>query len=102
MLVARRLITVCGHRAISPQNSDSGPEDGPHHADVVNGRMKYAMFPVALPAPSYSVIAITRNGLPDPFTILSGAAMRTAPVGGNWSRLTRLVMPNLPWPCIVV
>src|SRR6185437_2117831 len=45
--------------------------------------------------------AITRSGLPEPPLILSGAAMTTAPVGGNWSRLIRLVMPNLPAPCIV-
>src|SRR5579884_1177976 len=47
----------------------------------------------------YGVIAIARNGLPDPLTILSGAAMTMAPVGGNSSRLIRLVRPNLPAPC---
>lgn len=30
-----------------------------------------------------SVIAMTRSGLPDPFTILSGAAITTAPTGGS-------------------
>jgi hypothetical protein len=48
------------------------------------------------------VMASTRSGLPEPPTILSGAAITTAPVGGSWSRLTRLVMPNFPWPCMVV
>jgi hypothetical protein len=32
---------------------------------------------------SYGVIAITRRGLPEPPTILSGAAMTRAPVGGS-------------------
>ena len=38
---------------------------------------------VGLSFSCYGVIAITRNGLPEPFTILSGAAITTAPVGGN-------------------
>ena len=32
---------------------------------------------------SYGVIAITRSGLPEPFTILRGAAITIAPVGGS-------------------
>src|SRR6266700_2132452 len=51
---------------------------------------------------AYSVIAITRSGLPEPLTILRGAATTIAPVGGSWSRFIRLVMPNLPAPCINV
>ena len=35
------------------------------------------------PWPSYGVIAITLTGLPEPFTIFSGAAITTAPVGGS-------------------
>src|SRR5467141_3148840 len=31
----------------------------------------------------YGVMARTRRGLPEPLTILRGAAMTTAPVGGN-------------------
>ena len=31
----------------------------------------------------HGVIAMTRKGLPDPPTILSGAAMTIAPVGGS-------------------
>src|SRR5260370_4944095 len=50
----------------------------------------------------YGVIAITRSGLPEPLTILSGAAITIAPVGGSNSRFTRLVMPNLPAPCMYV
>ena len=37
--------------------------------------------------------ARTRNGLPDPVLIFSGAAMITAPVGGNLSRLQRHCSP---------
>ena len=37
--------------------------------------------------------ARTRNGLPVPFLILSGAAMITAPLGGSLSRLHRLARP---------
>src|SRR5260221_13464362 len=50
----------------------------------------------------YGVIAITRSGLPEPLTILSGAAITIGPVGGSNSRFTRLVMPNLPAPCMYV
>ena len=46
-------------------------------------------------------IARTRSGLPLPPTILSGAAITTAPVAGNRSRLVRLASPNFPAPCIV-
>src|SRR5579885_3428930 len=51
---------------------------------------------------SYGVMASTRRGLPEPLTILSGAAITIAPVGGSRSRLMRLVMPNFPAPCIKV
>ena len=34
-------------------------------------------------------IASTRSGLPEPRTILSGAAINNAPVGGSWSRFAR-------------
>src|SRR6266481_4815339 len=37
----------------------------------------------------YGEMARTRRGLPEPLTILRGAAMTTAPVGGSWSRLQR-------------
>jgi hypothetical protein len=47
------------------------------------------------------VSAITRNGLPEPFTIFSGAAMTTAPTGGSWSRLQSPASPNLPLPCMM-
>src|SRR6266480_1468302 len=50
----------------------------------------------------YGVIAITRRGLPEPFTILRGAAITIAPVVGSNSRFIKLVMPNLPAPCIKV
>ena len=50
----------------------------------------------------YGVIAMTRTGLPEPSTILSGAAMMMAPVAGRASRLIRLVRPNLPAPCMNV
>src|SRR5947199_10403513 len=50
--------------------------------------------------PDYGVRAMTRRGLPEPPTILSGAAMTTAPVGGNLSRLQRLARPNFPLPCM--
>ncbi len=43
---------------------------------------------------SHSTKASTRSGLPLPLTILSGAAMTTAPAGGSWSRLRRLARPN--------
>src|SRR6185437_11256164 len=49
----------------------------------------------------HSTNATTRTGLPLPFTILSGAAITTAPVAGSLSRLRRLASPNLPLPCIV-
>ena len=47
-----------------------------------------------------STNAITRSGLPLPFSILSGAATTRAPVGGSWSRLVRHCRPYLPAPCI--
>src|SRR5712691_5157543 len=50
----------------------------------------------------YGVMAMTRSGLPEPLTILSGAAITIAPVVGNRCRFTRLVRPNLPAPCMKV
>jgi hypothetical protein len=44
--------------------------------------------------------ASTRNGLPDPCSIFSGAAKITAPVAGSWSRLVRLARPKRLAPCI--
>lgn len=35
------------------------------------------------PSAPHGVIAMTRSGLPEPFTILSGAAITTAPVAGS-------------------
>ena len=40
-----------------------------------------------------STSASTRNGLPEPCRILSGAASSSAPVAGNWSRLARHCSP---------
>ncbi len=36
-----------------------------------------------VPRITYGVMARTRRGLPEPLRILRGAAMTTAPVGGN-------------------
>ena len=61
----------------------------PTHTTTENKMLKNG----AVPAPSqasprglegiHGVIAMTRKGLPDPPTILSGAAMTIAPVGGS-------------------
>jgi hypothetical protein len=61
----------------------------PTHTATENKMLKNG----AVPAPSqasprglegiHGVIAMTRKGLPDPPTILSGAAMTIAPVGGS-------------------
>src|SRR5215208_313157 len=46
-------------------------------------------------------MASTRSGLPLPPTILRGAAITIAPVGGSRSRFLKLARPNFPAPCIV-
>jgi len=51
-------------------------------------------------ADGWSTKASTRNGLPLPLRILSGAANTTAPVAGSWSRLVRHCSPYFPAPCI--
>src|SRR6266481_2101446 len=75
-----------GHDVSCPYKSDGGKNGWPRKASPTK--------------PCYGVMAMTRRGLPEPLTILSGAAMTTAPVGGNWSRLHRLARPNFPLPCI--
>lgn len=47
---------------------------------------------------SFSTIAITRSGLPVPFLIFRGAAIKNAPVAGSLSRLFRLKWPRKTGP----
>ena len=45
------------------------------------------------PARYVSTSASTRQGLPEPRRIFKGGVIRIAPVGGSWSRFTRLASP---------
>ena len=46
--------------------------------------------------------ASTRQGLPEPLTILSGGVIRIAPFGGSLSRFIKLARPNLLLPLRLV
>src|SRR5579862_5463868 len=50
----------------------------------------------------FEIRAKTRQGLPEPPTILSGGVIRIAPLGGSKSRLVRLARPNLLLPCMML
>ncbi len=69
----RREISLCAGR---PFAGAKGKKKSP--CSVRNDGVVWAAG-----AKSYGVMAITRRGLPEPFTIFRGAAMTTAPVGGN-------------------
>ena len=85
----RRMSTACSSRS----------NEGVHcHVALVRSCLSACFASLR----DYGVMAIARSGLPEPPTILSGAAITTAPTGGSWSRLMRLVMPNLPLPCMIV
>jgi hypothetical protein len=53
----------------------------PHEGRRYRGKL--AGKDVGIPRNAYGVMAIARRGLPEPLTIFRGAAMTTAPVGGN-------------------
>src|SRR5260370_29268899 len=85
-----RLLTSAGRRF---RRSESGRKSRPAAFGMTDEKG-------AAGTENYGVMAMTRRGLPEPPTILRGAAMTTAPVGGNWSRLQRLARPNFPLPCM--
>ena len=67
-------------RCIVPLQKQAHSQDWLCHG---TSREKFAGKDTGVPRNTYGEMARTRRGLPEPLTILRGAAMTTAPVGGN-------------------
>src|SRR6266851_2774925 len=107
-LAALRQVMGCGHKVLYP-----GPVGGIERLGAIEPQARQVSVHFtahrlklkclhAIQLLNYGVIAMARSGLPEPLTILSGAAITIAPVVGNRCRFIRLVRPNLPAPCMKV
>ena len=101
---AARALDQGGPVAVQPRGRREQPADG-RRAGLRDLRRRN----VDGPAPGHprpgpyraSTRASARTGLPEPWRILSGAAITTAPWGGSRSRLVSAGRPKRPAPCIM-
>ena len=74
---AKRKVKRTGLKDRPQQQQDAGLPDTSRRDPTNRGKAR------RYKKTNYGVRAMTRRGLPEPFTIFSGAAMTTAPVGGS-------------------
>src|SRR5713226_920321 len=107
-LAALRHVLSTGHKVLSPRPVGGIERVGAIEPQARQVSVHFAAHRLklkclhAIQLLYYGVMAMTRRGLPEPLTILSGAAITIAPVVGSRCRFTRLVRPNLPAPCMKV
>ena len=85
----QHLVALAAQAGRRHQRVDAASDDdvvGRRHSCVLSVSVGFVLY-------FFGTIASTRNGLPVPLTILSGAAIRIAPFGGSLSRWQRLARP---------